>query len=161
MAAKRKICRGCNLEMHSQDHHPFCLMCLTTTHVSGDGHFCKDICYSIYSCRLGIVGEALQAGKWPTDWRTQLFSAEDALWANPQKDSNSGNDSPDSSHEEDQVETVPEKPTGSGLDQWKSTVESSIAGLGDSIKQISDSLQALVSATPGPGKKKEGKRDFA
>ena len=55
-----------------------------------------------------------------------------------------GNESPGSSHGEDQVDTVPEKPTGSGLNQWKSTVESSIAGLGDSIKHISDSLQVLV-----------------
>ena len=164
MAAPRKICRGCSLEMHSQDRHPFCLMCLTTTHASGECSFCKVICFSIYSCRLGIVGDTLQASRWPTDWRKQLLSAEDAVWAAPHNDTdtvNTGNDSPGSSHGEDQVDKVPDKPTGSGLDQWKSTVESSIAGLGDSIKQISDSLQALVSATPGPGKKKEGKRDFA
>ena len=41
--------------------------------------------------------------------------------------------------------------------QWKSTVESSIAGLGDSIKQISNSLQALVNSGSGTGKKRKTK----
>ena len=143
MAAPRKICWGSSQEMHSQDRHPFCLMCLTTTHAYGECSFCKVIYFSIYSCRLGIVGDALQAGRWPTDWRKHLLSAEDAVWAAPHNDAdnvNTGNDSPGSSHGEDQVDTVPDKPTGSGLDQWKSTVKSSIAGFGDSIKQISDSL---------------------
>ena len=32
-----KICRGCKEYMHPKDKHPFCLMCLTPTHVSKEG----------------------------------------------------------------------------------------------------------------------------
>ena len=45
--------------------------------------------------------------------------------------------------------------TGSGLDVWKTSVETS--GLGDSIENISESLQVLVSTKPGPGKKRKAK----
>ena len=58
---------------------------------------------------------------------------EDSVWPNPPHDSytTNGNDSLGSSHGEDQVDMGPTKPKDieTGLDQWKSTVESSISGL--------------------------------
>ena len=55
------------------------------------------------------MGDAVLAGRWPDDWRSQLLETEDKVWGSPQDD----HDSPDSSHEDDQVDKVVE-PTGSG-----------------------------------------------
>ena len=63
----RKLCHTCSCEMHIGDYYSYCLECLTTTHDSGDCGFCKAICMPIYSCLLGIIGDALQAYKWPVD----------------------------------------------------------------------------------------------
>ena len=138
------------------DQHPYCLQCLTTTHDSGQCGFCKAICFSVYSCRLGIVGDALQANKWPQGWRTQLLKCEDTVWSSTQQH-NDGHESPASSHEDDQVDTETHVkvhiPTD---DQWKSAMETTIAGLGGSMKKITESLQSL-SNTGSTGRNRKAK----
>ena len=54
-----KKCRGCNALMHLADKHVFCLKCLTISHEGADCHHCKKIGYEVYSCRLGLVGDAI------------------------------------------------------------------------------------------------------
>ena len=130
MAAPRKTCDSCSFEMHSMDQHPYCLQCLTATHDSANCSLCKSICYTIYWCRLGIVGDALQASKWPQGWREKLLKCEDMTWASTEQ--NVDDNSPDSSHEEDQVDkdethVKVHLPTD---EQWKSSMEATMAGLG-------------------------------
>ena len=103
----RKLCRLCSLEMHSGDLHAYCLQCLTTTHESRECRSCKAICLPIYSCRLGIVGDALQANNWPSDWRQKLLQVEDSVWQTPHQGTAVHDDSPDSSPDDDQVDTLP------------------------------------------------------
>ena len=83
--------------MHPRDFHAECLECLTTSHNSGDCGICKGICLTIYSCRLGIVGEAIQNHKWPADWRQRLAIVEKSVWATPVAIEHN---SPDSSEDE-------------------------------------------------------------
>ena len=78
----RKKCRSCSLDMNVRDLHVDCLQCLTTSHCSTECQVCKDFCFAMFSCRLGIVGDALQKNqRWPDNWRSKLLETEDSVWS--------------------------------------------------------------------------------
>ena len=108
-------------------------------------------------------------GKWPVDWRSRLAVMENSVWAVPQSH-NSGDDthmlSPGSSEDDNQgTRTSPKKimhkkkqkrsgtvPSKQGEEAWKSTMESSMQGLGNSLKLMNQTLLSLTAA--GKRKKK-------
>ena len=94
------FCKTCHLPMHIRDFHSECLECLSISHDTGECDSCKNICVSIISCRLKIVGEAVTQGKWPSDWRQRLSIMENFAWATP------------SAHEEEEVILSPDSSEG-------------------------------------------------
>ena len=159
---KSKACESCSQEMHPMDRHPYCLECLTPTHDSGVCDLCKEICYSIYSVRLEIVGDALLAHKWPQGWRVKLRTSEDSVWSTPSNDSTVGNASPASSHGDDQVEDlVPDTNVKVSIpsdQEWRASMEATMAGLGNSMKSLSESLHN-ISQSAGSDKKRKTKSE--
>ena len=151
----RKACRGCKELMHSKDKHPFCLMCLTTTHESGECVHCKKICYAVYSCRLGLVGDTITNSRWPDGWRATLLEEETRVWGSNQVEENDRG-SPDSCHEDEQ-DIQDEDTSGAGLNVWKASMENSIAGLGSSIQKISESLELYTQQQTSYWEKEESK----
>ena len=144
--------------MAVRDPHSVCLECLTATHVPTQCRLCTDIPFTLLQVRYGLMGDALQQSKWPSDWRITLARAEQAVWAGPDHNS----PTPSEEEEEEEEETNPklivdprtqvvspkqnqsQNQGGSPDSTWKSGVDKSISGLADSLKLINESLNSLV-----------------
>ena len=136
----RKTCRSCAGDMSVRDLHADCLQCLSISHSSTHCKVCKGFTFAIISCRLGIVGDALQENKWSINWRLKLAETENVVWSLP------SHHSPPSSQDEEDVSMHTEKtylkqPSTSITDlEWRTGVENTITALGDSIRIMSESL---------------------
>ena len=142
--------------MAIKDTHDVCLECLTGTHVPTKCLFCTEIPFSLLQVRYGLMGDALQQSKWPSDWRSTLARAEQVVWADPAH--NSPSLSPSSSDGDtalkqrvdprsrvDPVNVVSQNQGVESPDSaWKTGVDQSISGFADSLKLIQDSLSSLV-----------------
>ena len=161
----RKLCESCALEMCAQDFHENCLECLSASHVSTECVECKKFPFAVVSCRLGLVGDALQLQRWPKDWRLKLRKVEEAVYAPPHN-----SPSPSDEEEEDdevgeedtdpktlltqtqkQKPTDPRKPTpnlGATVtdSEWRTGVDNTMTGFGSSLASINESLKTLLEA---------------
>ena len=149
----RKTCPACHGDMSVRDTHSICLQCLTATHVPTKCSYCQDIPFNILKVRYGLMGDALQQSKWPSDWRVTLARIEQVVWSAPEH--NSPTASEDDEEETDPKQIDPRKKGHSvsqGQNQsgslpasaWKTGVENSITGLSDSLRLINESLNSLV-----------------
>ena len=168
----RKLSESCALEISAQDFHENCLECLSALHVSTECVECKKFPFSVVSCRLGLVGDALQAQRWPKDWRSQLRKVEEAVYAPP-------HNSPSPSEEEEEDEEIEEGDTDSKQiltpkpkpndprkvtpkqgssnisdSEWRTGVDNTMTGFSSSLQLINQSLQSLLKTK---GKKRKVK----
>ena len=107
------------------------------------------------TCRVAIVAKAVETGVWHEGWRQELLQTEAKVWGVPQEEEEGGG-SPDSELEVEQVENIG-APKSTGLEAWQASVNTSIAGLGDYMQKISESLRLLAAPQPGAGKKRKSK----